>query len=90
MYEEQFIVTLWVCAALALWVIKLKWTNRKLRKQMASGPAPDQVVVAPAPPQAVERDPEVERLRDRVAILERITVEKESSLAREIESLRYR
>ena len=33
---------------------------------------------------------EVTRLRDRLAVLERITVEKENSLAREIESLRDR
>jgi regulator of replication initiation timing len=33
---------------------------------------------------------EVETLRDRLAVLERITVEKESSLEREIEQLRDR
>jgi hypothetical protein len=33
---------------------------------------------------------EVQRLRDRLEVLERITVEKENSLAREIESLRDR
>ena len=33
---------------------------------------------------------EVERLRDRLEVLERITVEKENSLAREIEDLRHR
>lgn len=33
---------------------------------------------------------EVERLRDRLEVLERITVEKENSLAREIENLRDR
>lgn len=33
---------------------------------------------------------EVTQLRDRLAVLERITVEKENSLAREIESLRDR
>ena len=45
----------------------------------------------------VEADPEADRLRDevrtlkeRLAVLERITVEKENSLEREIESLRDR
>jgi hypothetical protein len=33
---------------------------------------------------------EVERLKDRLEVLERITVEKENSLAREIDSLRDR
>lgn len=33
---------------------------------------------------------EVQQLRDRLAVLERITVEKENSLEREIESLRDR
>ena len=33
---------------------------------------------------------EVTQLRDRLAVLERITVEKENSLAREIEQLRDR
>ena len=33
---------------------------------------------------------EVERMRDRLEVLERITVEKENSLAREIEDLRHR
>ncbi len=33
---------------------------------------------------------EVETLRDRIAVLERITVEKENSLEREIEKLRER
>jgi uncharacterized protein YlxW (UPF0749 family) len=45
----------------------------------------------------VEADPEADRLRDevrtlkeRLAVIERITVEKENSLEREIESLRER
>jgi uncharacterized membrane protein len=45
----------------------------------------------------LERDPEAERLqdevemlRDRIAVLERITVEKENSLERQIEALRDR
>lgn len=38
--------------------------------------------------QALEQ--EVERLRDRVKVLERIAVEKEDTLAREIEQLRER
>ena len=49
-------------------------------------------------PQSVGRDPaetrqlrdEVKQLRDRLAVLERITVEKENSLEREIEQLRDR
>jgi uncharacterized protein YlxW (UPF0749 family) len=44
-------------------------------------------------PAAIENDrlkEEVRALRDRIAVLERITVEKESSLEREIERLRDR
>jgi hypothetical protein len=41
-------------------------------------------------PEADRLRVEVETLRDRIAVLERITVEKENSLEREIEKLRDR
>jgi hypothetical protein len=92
MYEEQFILMLWISAALALWVIKLKFGNRKLRRQLAAKTAVEPVALETAAPAPAlpPRDPEVDRLRERVAVLERITVEKEHSLAREIDGLRAR
>jgi uncharacterized protein YlxW (UPF0749 family) len=41
-------------------------------------------------PEAAGLRQEVETLRDRIAVLERITVEKENSLERQIEALRDR
>ncbi len=49
----------------------------------AGGDAPDSAETA-------RLREEVKQLRDRLAVLERITVEKENSLAREIEALRDR
>lgn len=45
---------------------------------------------APAMAENSRLKEEVQALRDRIAVLERITVEKESSLEREIEKLRDR
>ena len=44
----------------------------------------------PAEAQLAQKEREVEDLRKRIQVLERITVEKENSLAREIEELRDR
>lgn len=41
-------------------------------------------------PEALRLREEVKELKERIAVLERITVEKENSLAREIEDLRGR
>ena len=59
-------------------VIYLVAVNRSQRRQLAERSAD------PVP------DGEVERLRERVKVLERITVDKENSLAREIDGLRDR
>jgi hypothetical protein len=45
---------------------------------------------APAAAENSRLKEEVQALRDRIAVLERITIEKESSLEREIEKLRDR
>ncbi|MDQ3074804.1 MAG: hypothetical protein M3Q88_04225 [Pseudomonadota bacterium] len=96
MAEESFIaIAMLIAIALALWVGMLKWSNRKLRRRLAAAAqpaalgAPDAVAALPHQ-RAPERDQEVERLRDRVAVLERITCDKESTLSRDIESLRHR
>ena len=51
--------------------------------------AGDEVPIAAAAENSRLKE-EVQALRDRIAVLERITVEKESSLEREIEKLRDR
>lgn len=95
MYEDEMIVAIWVAIALAFWVVKLKWTNRKLRKKVAAleqlptvaaGPTP---AAPPVPPQLVaEQSPEMARLRARIEVLERIATDGNHSLEREIEALR--
>ena len=47
-------------------------------------------VVAEDSPEALRLREEVKELKERLKVLERITVEKENSLAKEIESLRDR
>lgn len=94
--EDEFIVAMMCALLFGAWTLYLLIRNRSLKKRLrfelerslqfakASAPAP-----APALPQERARDDEIIELRKRVQVLERITVEKEHSLAREIEELRH-
>ena len=88
MNDDELMVMIWLMIGMGLWIVRLKWVNRKLNKQLAAQAA---LPVAPAPATVAEpeRDREMTRLRDRVAVLERITVEKENTLARQIDELRH-
>lgn len=90
MHEDEFFAVVTIIA-LGLFVLRLLWANLALKKRLKlaerSGPVPAMAAPAPAPPTS---NREVEELRHRVQVLERITVDKENSLAREIENLRER
>lgn len=50
----------------------------------------DQEPIAPPPPETARLRDEVQHLKQRIQVLERIAVEKENSLERQIEELRDR
>lgn len=72
---------------LFLWIARLTWVNRKLKKQL-------ELRAALTPPEHASAIPaktgEIDALKARLQVLERIAVDKEHSLAREIEQLRQR
>jgi hypothetical protein len=80
-------VVLIVAIVMVASIIKAKYGHhhgrRRDRLEGASGVAVDSVETA-------RMREELKVLRDRLAVLERITIEKESSLEREIEQLRDR
>lgn len=93
MTEDEFISMMFTIMALGTWVLWLLLSNRRLKKKLkALQPAPAPVVAAPVmspPHETSRREEEIDQLRKRVQVLERIAVEKENSLAREIDSLRH-
>ena len=86
MSDAEVNIVILLMLGLSVWIGRLKWVNRKLNKQLAALPAPPPPRAATTP----EGNGEVTRLRERVAVLERITVEKEDTLSRQIDSLRDR
>ena len=94
MNDGELMVMIWLMIGMGLWIVRLKWVNRKLNRQLAAQALAAAAPALPLPAAATpatrpERDAEMERLRERVAVLERITVDKENSLAREIDGLRH-
>ena len=90
--EDEFIVAMMCALLFGAWTIYLLLRNRALKKRLEreetrSGAILSAMRQAPLP-QPAARDDEVSELRKRVQVLERITVEKEHSLSREIEALR--
>jgi hypothetical protein len=84
---SQDAINIWIVATIMLltWIARLKWTNRELQAKLAS-PTPAMATPVALP----QNDGEALRLHERVAVLERIAVEKENTLSREIDSLRER
>jgi hypothetical protein len=79
----QIMVVLIIAMVMVAGVLKARYGIRKDRRGNEFFDRPD----------TVETDrlrDEVKQLKERLAVLERITVEKENSLAREIEQLRDR
>ena len=73
---------------LALCAVYLFAIVRNQKKVIAALSIPTSTT--PADAQLAQKEREIEDLRQRIQVLERITVEKENSLAREIEELRDR
>ncbi len=82
-----FMFLFWAMLAIALY--QRFWTIRRLRRKLdqhvegALSAARDVRIETPAAPTG-----DIRRLEERLQVLERITVEKENVLAREIEDLR--
>ena len=74
-----FVVLVVMVTGLIRWSIMLKYRDRRERQGLTSDRGNEARLEA-----------EVKQLKERLAVLERITVEKENSLEREIESLRDR
>ena len=93
--DEDFAIMLIMAfwALLAFAIYQRFWVIRKLRKRLAG--AADAAIASNQPtaakqsatPVQVEPD-ELRRIQQRLQVLERIAVEKENTLAREIEDLR--
>ncbi|WP_114226378.1 MULTISPECIES: hypothetical protein [Sphingomonas] len=93
--EDEFTVAM-ICSliffASTMWLMFRNWRlKRKLRKLRLAQFAPA-APLPPAPPQVLpaQPDPQIAELKERIKVLERITVDREGSLAREIELLRDR
>lgn len=100
--QEEFIAAM-ICAMFFgactfLLVIRTWLLKRKIRKlQRVQLQQPDHAPAPPLPPLAPpvsamqpQPDPQIADLKERIKVLERITVEKEGTLAREFERLRER
>ncbi len=74
----QMMVVLIVAIVMIAGIIKTKHASRSRQVSLADDP------------EAARLREEVKALRDRIAVLEQITVEKENSLERQIEQLRDR
>lgn len=93
--EDEFIVAMMSALLFGAWTLYLLFRNRQLKKKLGFEQAIAKAVAAappaaPLPAPSAIREEEFAELRKRVQVLERITVDKESSLAREIEDLRGR
>ena len=93
--EDEFIVAMLCAIAFGLWTCYLLLRNRSLKKRLRVEQSRSlqfaRAATLPAAPSPVEhRDDDIVELRKRIQVLERITVDKEHSLAREIEELRVR
>lgn len=97
--EEEFVTAMVFALLFGAWTLYLLFRTsalkRRLRLQaerLAQTEKLAQFAQAPAPSliTSAQRDDEIVELRKRVQVLERITVDQENSLSREIEELRVR
>ena len=86
MTDSEFIMLVFI-GLFAAYAIFLRFQVRGLRRKI------EQIALAGATPRieapAVARDPQIDELKSRIQVLERITTDRHHSLDREIESLRH-
>jgi membrane protein involved in colicin uptake len=86
MQQDEMAVFIFAMTALiAVSVIILSWIKHRSPKAGGAGSRETELLVN----ENAGLKSQVGRLEERIAVLERITVEKENSLAREIEQLRH-
>ena len=83
-FEYTLLMLLALLAASSIYLLAIVRNQKKTIASLRSDPA------SAGDSKLAQKEREVEELRERVQVLERITVEKENSLAREIEGLRDR
>ena len=90
MSDDEFFTMLFITFAVTLWVMRLVYVNRKLKKTVAALESGAAEAAAPQAlePQQPQRAAEVDELRQRVQVLERIVTDGSPTLSREIDSLR--
>ena len=88
--DTGFVFLILFCATLALAAFQRFWSIRRLKKQVKRlelDNARASLAPAPVPPPHIEQG-ELRRIQERLQVLERIAVEKEDTLSRQIEELR--
>ena len=90
MNDDELAVMMLVMMAMFAYIIRLKWVVRRMKRERTAEEARAAIIPAQHIAHAPAADPEIARLKERLHVLERIAVEKQNSLAREIEGLRER
>ena len=94
MYDDELMIMMFTMIGLAIIVLRQFFAVRRLKKRVAAlelraihpaGNAADQLELVPQK----ARDSDVEDLRKRLQVLERIATDGNTMLEREIESLRH-
>ena len=83
--EYSLLMLVALLAACTIYLVAVVRNQKRTIATLTASPA-----ASVADPQLAQKDREIQELRDRVQVLERITVDNENSVAREIEALRDR
>ena len=90
MNDDEAAMMIILMMAMFAYIIRLKWVVRRMKRERIVEETRAAVIPAAHIAHAPAADPEIARLKERLHVLERIAVEKENSLAREIDGLRDR
>ena len=90
MNDDELAVMIVMMGLMFAYIIRLKWVIRRMKREKVAQPAQVQGALPAQVAHAATPDPEIARLKERIHVLERIAVDKENSLAREIDDLRDR
>jgi len=88
--DDEVAMMMVLMAVMFAYIIRLKWVVRRMKRERIAEEARAAIIPAQQIVHAPTADPEIARLKERLHVLERIAVDKENSLAREIEGLRER